>query len=89
MLHVWKGFILSPFKRAIYQDIVNSLAQCKRFLDKGIKEDGVDSEDSLWRKYCILLGKWLSSGSHRGKQMAAAAAASSDSQRQSLPPYPS
>ena len=57
MLHQWKGFIHSPFQTAIYQDIVTSLAQRKRFLEDGTQDNAGDLQDSSWCKYRVLLGK--------------------------------
>ena len=48
---------LTPFQRAIYEDIVGSLGERQRFLQEA--DDGVlsGSVDHSWRKYCVLLGK--------------------------------
>ena len=46
---------LSPLQRAIYQDIIDSLAQRQTFLDQPVHSAG--EQDSSWRKYRVLLGK--------------------------------
>ena len=46
---------LSPLQRAIFQDIVDSLAQRQTFLDDRVDCDG--QQDSSWRKFRVLLGK--------------------------------
>ena len=58
---------LSPFQKAILQDIVNSLAQRQRFLDQSAED--VSPSSSNWCKFRLLLGKpwyWKVAGSDPG-----------------------
>ena len=54
-LNVSLWTILSPFQKAAFQDVVHSLAQCKRDLDQSAHDTSPSSDD--WWKYCLLLGK--------------------------------
>ena len=45
---------LSPYQKAILQDIVDSLAQRQRFLDQSVDDVSPSSD---WRKFRLLLGK--------------------------------
>ena len=49
---------LSPLQRAVYQDIVDSLARRQAFVDQAAQPGHSSAgADPSWRKYCMLLGK--------------------------------
>lgn len=55
---VERPYPLSPFQRAVFQEIVNSLNHRQRFLQQAA--DGTESPSALnssWQKYRVLLGK--------------------------------
>ncbi len=55
-LSVGSLYPLSPYQRAIFQDMVSCLSNRKRFLDRSA-DSSSSSSSSDWAKYCILCGK--------------------------------